>query len=283
MGAFLSRPAEATARTPSTPTSDTLPVTAIVTRKPASKINAVPRLTKVSIEESTAQFHHLLDLPPEIRNRIYTFAFAANAKPSALSSSTYSTGSRFSTQIRDLASFSLPPLTQVSRQLRLESLPVFFNISRFDVYIDSNFTDRAMARVGLPFHTSVNQRKHTGVLGMKRHLKHRLHSFKSSALFRDVTFNVRTTGIWTKDERDIYSTSVFVRVRFNGSTGVQINSWEGEDIVQSAWGLFGQEDVDATVKEVRVAAEGMEKRDHFKGFTIRDLELLANAFRFTGE
>jgi hypothetical protein len=282
MSALISPPAAATARTQSLPGNATSIVTAVVERKPASKIEAAPRLIKVSIE-STPHFHHLLDLPPEIRNRIYAFAFAAKVKTRALTTHAHN-GGRKSTQIRDLASFSLPPLTQASPQLRSESLPIFFNQSRFDVLVDSNFTDRAEARIGLPLPTSVNQRKHTGVLGMNSHLKRRLRSFKSSVLFRDVTFDVRRTGEWSKKEWLTISTSVYVRVQFSGSAGVQVSSWEGGDKAQSWWGSdeYDQEDLDITVQEVRIAAEGMGRRDHFKGFTIRDLELLANAFRFTG-
>ena len=41
--------------------------------------------------------------------------------------------------------------------------------------------------------------------------------------------------------------------------------------------------LDATVAVVRGVAEAMGQRDDFRGFTTRDVEILARAFRFTGQ
>jgi hypothetical protein len=65
------------------------------------------------------KYFRFMDLPPEIRNRVYRFA-AIDSGPSKLST------------------LSLPALAATSKTVRDESFPVFFAESQFEVAIGTN-------------------------------------------------------------------------------------------------------------------------------------------------
>lgn len=72
-----------------------------------------------------------LNLPAELRNAIYAFSFENN----------HSYG--FDTaEGEPLQYLLLPPLTQVSRQLREESIPVFFQVTRFTIWVGCDAQER---------------------------------------------------------------------------------------------------------------------------------------------
>ncbi|PIA91563.1 hypothetical protein CB0940_09042 [Cercospora beticola] len=68
-------------------------------------------LTALETADANPSFEHLLDLPPELRNRIYECYMSSFG--SVLQSPTQ------------------PPLTKVSRQIREETLPIFYNTCTF--------------------------------------------------------------------------------------------------------------------------------------------------------
>jgi hypothetical protein len=236
----------------------------------------------------------LLDLPLELRIRIYSLAFTEKAEMTThIRGHIYRKNEDFlvdeasRTRYRDLKCFSLEALTQVSEQLRAEALPVLLAESVFVVSLESNFQSRSQARHGKELtYRYFTDIKCTGVLGMKRDLKRKLHSLKPAAVFRDVTFNVRQTGVRGKTLNSLQNVVVFVRVRFLGQNGVDVSSELGHDLAHAIPYDPRDEcptemaDIDATVQGVRDAAKRMGRRAQFNGFMIRDLEQLAKVFRF---
>jgi hypothetical protein len=238
----------------------------------------------------------LLGLPAEIRNRIYSFVFAQEAEQGALSNKRcqhFYQGTRRqhtllqhplrvrtrrpSVPSRDVASFSIPHIAQASRQLRSETIPIFFQESAFVAYVCSNLRDRCNIRHRLPLEQRHDQK---GVLYIHADLRKTIRSFASAALIRDITFNVGTRAYedvvcWSSSRIAFH-----IRVQFLGTKGgVKVTS-------QDAWlavRRFDKEDVDFAVEKVRKAAEGMGKKARFKGFTIRAVELLAKELRFKCE
>ncbi|SMQ49714.1 unnamed protein product [Zymoseptoria tritici ST99CH_3D7] len=239
---------------------------------------------------SSDQTFRLMDLPPEVRTHIYSLAFIANIKHvngidhgahdcNTKCYWTYWSRTRsereikmFEQKTKSLTAFRLHPLTQVSRQLRVETLPVFFGETNFEICLYSNFEDRARARRGDSLRTPPAQLKKIGILGMRAEVKTRLRSFKSAALFQDVTFKVAS--------RDAGRTLVYVRIECLGRIGLQISSWDGPGMWSLGPNYFGREGVDATVEALKHAAEGIAKKALFRGFTLRDVEEMARTFRF---
>ncbi|SMR51641.1 unnamed protein product [Zymoseptoria tritici ST99CH_3D1] len=238
---------------------------------------------------SSDQTFRLMDLPPEVRTRIYSLAFIANIKHgdgidhhahdcntacywAAYHRRNERKTKMFEQKTKNITAFRLPALTQVSRQLRVETLPVFFGETNFEIYLYSNFEDRARARRGDSLRTPPAQLKKIGILGMRAEVKTRLRSFKSAALFQDVTFKVAS--------RDAGRTLVYVRIECLGRIGLQISSWDGPGMWSLGPNYFGREGVDATVEALKHAAEGIAKKALFRGFTLRDVEEMARTFRF---
>ncbi|KJX94612.1 hypothetical protein TI39_contig4173g00042 [Zymoseptoria brevis] len=223
---------------------------------------------------SSDQTFRLMDLPPEVRSRIYSLAFIANIKHgdgidhhahdcntacywAAYHRRNERKTKMFEQKTKNLVAFRLHPLTQVSRQLRVETLPIFFGETNFEIYLDSNFEDRARARRGDRLRTLTAQLKKIGVLGMSAGPKTRLRSFKSAALFQDVTFSASPYPYYKQ------RTLVYVNVRFLGRIGVQISSWDRKDMWTFGHAFaFEREDVDATVQ------------------ALNDVEVMARCFRF---
>jgi hypothetical protein len=230
----------------------------------------------------------LLGLPAEIRNRIYSFVFAEEAEPGALSNKRcchhyLESGDQHPLQVpprnpsvlsRDIASFSIPHITQASRQLRRETIPIFFQESAFVAYVCSNLRDRRNARRGLPLQ---QRRDLKGVLYIHADLRTTICSFDRAALIRDITFNV---GIKASEDVMCWSssrTAVHIRVQFLGTKGgVKVTSQDGGMTMRS----YDREDVEFAVERVRKAAEDMGTKARFKGFTIWAVELLAKELRF---
>ncbi|SMR50698.1 unnamed protein product [Zymoseptoria tritici ST99CH_1E4] len=243
-----------------------------------------------------------MDLPPEVRTRIHSLAFLANINKRPYikhddgldhhahdcTTACYEAYigeyhcerserqiEMFEQKTKNLTAFRLHPLTQVSRQLRMESLPLFLGESNFEIYLVSNFVDRARTRRGDSVTTPPAQLKKIGVLCMRAELKTRLRSFKSAALFQDVTFNAAASD-WPV-AHDSMHTVVYVRIKCLGRIGIRISSWDGPDMWKYAFRRAG---VDATVEALRHVAEGIGKRADFRGFTLKDLEDIARTFRF---
>ena len=70
-------------------------------------------------EDKARTFHRLLDLPPELRNSVYRFATVSGT-------------------VTALVRPPPPPICQASKQLRCESLPIFFGLTNFGLTINGS-------------------------------------------------------------------------------------------------------------------------------------------------
>lgn len=103
-----------------------------------------------------------LDLPAELRNRIYSYTFCGEPTPK------YS-----------LAKFQYPPIALVCKQTRSESLPILFSECHFIITIGSNCLN-------------AHSWRNAGNLGLQRGTKRCLRLLGGAAVFRHVTFRVFT-------------------------------------------------------------------------------------------
>jgi hypothetical protein len=260
-------------------TSPTAALTNIKKRKQSTTSGDKPETRDVLnspeliVSETKAAIFRIMDLPQEVRNIIFTFAFATK---------TVRVCHDEDHESRQLSCFKVPPLAQVSRQIRADSLPIFFSTSKFDVYVNSNLADRVAARNGEHVARTPYGRKQLGRLVMQRRLMKRLYNFRSVAIFRDVTFNVRPFehchhSVW---ERSL-DVVVYVRVQFLGAAGVKVTLCRGRNVeFYRRYPGFEMKDTDDMFREVRAAAETIAKSNGFKGFKIHHLEDLARLFRF---
>lgn len=113
-----------------------------------------------------------MDLPPEIRDRIYGYAVLPRNP----------LGARFPAQLKE------PAITAVSTQVRQEALPVFYADSPVDIVIVANVCEAFTKRVhGISCPNRNGLGGYGGTFGAPTALKR--HIRNCSAVFRCVTFH----------------------------------------------------------------------------------------------
>lgn len=115
------RPDRSTEPSEPSTTKDQEQKEAIGDLKLVDKVKLLPKHQAKRQSIPTKQSFRFRDLPAEARNRVYELAFQDT--------------SHF------LAHVMLPPITRVCRQLRTESLPVFFSTATFKIVVSCNFRD----------------------------------------------------------------------------------------------------------------------------------------------
>ncbi|KAF2169247.1 hypothetical protein M409DRAFT_52513 [Zasmidium cellare ATCC 36951] len=226
-----------------------------------------------------------LDLPPEVRNRVYSFAFSNIAT-------------------RDLSQTRIPPVALVSHQLRDKALLVLFASPHFRLTAGNNFTakfdERWHFQMGRTYYRD-HSRSGSGTIGMKRIIGRFLKDAGEAALFRNITFEVfdssdiRDAREWERQGRprrfrdyEIFEDQVAVRLHLGVVEGsLQVSFVDGRHHP-----AFGQRpysgrvgeaqivrDVDGSVDKAISVAQDIAGHDEFKGFKITDLRKIATAFR----
>ncbi|KAK5121301.1 hypothetical protein LTR85_005467 [Meristemomyces frigidus] len=239
---------------------------------PTSDVAHSPPMSTSSTKETPAQASpsstpapaasafRFLDLPAEIRNRIYFYAVLG---PNSVT-------------IYNLANFDEPALTAVSHQVYNEVLPVMFAECNFEISVGSDLLQRGKARRAgraAPRRRKGVQSK-AGTLGVKRSIMRFIRESKAAAVFRHIKF-------------DIYAVQDVQRHYRMSTLSLDYASQELKSSVSSRmiFAQYGQYDfnvvdMNAAAADASAVARALAERTGFIGFGIKDLDKIAKGFRF---
>ena len=222
------------------------------------------KLAQKALTTISEQPFRLLELPAEMRNRIYSHALCTNGEP------------------LELAQLRSPALIAVNKQVRQESMPIFFAETTFIVSTTTNAGDygkleviKARARPLKGWKTyderAVFARK-CGITGLSRPTRKWLKELGTEeATFRHLHFHVSLEGYVT--HRVLLLLHMTTPV-----AGSLISKVVGPQHT------FPTPDQKAGLAVVIEAAEGVIQdckcRSGFRGFTVRDILAIAKAFRY---
>lgn len=215
-----------------------------------------------------------LDLPAELRSGIYAFAFE-NEREDRIK----------------ISRFKQPPITQTSRLLRKEALPLFYSNSPFEILAFSNFEDRYIFRNrGDPnsifYQDDQKSRivKASGVLGVKQQVKASIRTAGADAVFRDVSIRVVEADPAHINAKNIAAKS------WDGVTMscISMEHLQGQNSVTVTNGLqyppvstfYNRGDVDEAIQGATDEAKSLASQSGFKGFTLKDLEKIVGKLRY---
>lgn len=215
-----------------------------------------------------------LDLLPELRNRIYSIALQTHKS-------------------RDISCYRTPRVTLVSKQVRQETLPLFYS-SNFRVLVGCNFARAVNQRTGHELHSEPFKYS-TGTLPVSDEVKAILRFAGKRALFRNVTIEVYNADIiheirdWQKqggldavgEMRDPRFPFVLVHLRVRDSK-IEVKMEQGKEYPSRASRTYCMklqpQDVDAVEKAVGIA-RNIAGPGAFQGFKLSDLRKVALGFR----
>ncbi|KAK4503699.1 hypothetical protein PRZ48_004614 [Zasmidium cellare] len=215
----------------------------------------------------------LLDLPPELRTRIYSYAFTTR-------------------KFRDFSVFYFPSLTLASRQLRQESLPVLFADTNFRFAVGSDFAKAFCRRYGTNIARSISW---AGTLSWTSRVRDFIHSAGDAVRFRDMTVELHDEGflpsmdMWQISRRGCPTDSfvlpsiALLHLRV-GTTGFRVTVEEGPDhpkkrVTASIPRVHLEEDVATVLGRAETVARDIAGKEGFKGFSVADLKRVAAAMR----
>ncbi|KAK4503700.1 hypothetical protein PRZ48_004615 [Zasmidium cellare] len=211
-----------------------------------------------------------LDLPPELRNRVYSYAVFL--------------------QSRDIGYFRIPPVAQVSKQTRKESLPILFAENNFCCRVGCEWVPYfKRAPYGFPI---VAKTSSAGVISMSRSMERLFIAIgDEAALFRDVTLDVfdadctelvRLNQVHRK--RFEFERAVArLRLRAGQQGPLEVSVEELQQHPRQNRRRTGPvvegRDVDKAVERAVQVGRDLAARDGFKGFSLGDLKAVALALR----
>ncbi|KAF7191024.1 hypothetical protein HII31_07648 [Pseudocercospora fuligena] len=201
-----------------------------------------------------------LDLPPELRDRVYSFV-------------TSDLGSQ------SLAFFKPPPITRVSKAVRSESLAVLFAEGITHVIVGSDLFHRERVLRGLP---STYVSSGLGSLDLHPIVERCICSAKSSALFRNVTFDVHHPGVFRHGPgRALWDNSLqLATLKLHVKNGFLTVQERSANACYKFAEPSTEADVQAALDVVVQVAEEIASRDQFSGFTLEDLKAVASRIHF---
>lgn len=216
-----------------------------------------------------------LDLPAEIRNRIYSLVLASRT-----------TG--------DISYFRIPAIVRVPRQARKESMPLLFAENNFNINIGSELTEdhgrhTNPARLARPVAVFTQGLQLLGIV------ERFITSAGDAALFRDITIKVYKSEDMARvetvqrheamglshEDRTRFHPFAHLHLRVEGTeTNIRIEEGADHPRQRKDAGALGSyaENADAVVRQALDVARGIAGRDGFKGFTVEELKKVTRAF-----
>lgn len=238
--------------------------------------------TDRSTEQQADTHFRFLDLPAEIRNRVYAHALS-------------------NCPIRDLSCFALPPFALTTRQLRNEALPILFAESQFRLSIGCNLLARDYSRLlGHSGQKEKNDRRLAGVPGIKRIVGSFLKGAGEAALLRDISIQITDAQFieeardWERCGRPLLHRGLRYTDRIKATLHLLVTEGSLSMSVKetSCSGRYGfpryiaarriegiVQDIEGALEKASSIAREIANKDGFKGFTISDLRSVAKAFR----
>lgn len=226
-----------------------------------------------------------LDLPPEIRNAIYSYSFCGASRPC----------------VHDLENLGEPAITVVSHQVRNEALPLSFAECAFQILVAADLCPRAAWRTRSQedqwprLHLSDGTTPDPMVIS--RPAMQLLQELEPPAIFRHVTFLICEADVICRSshgslgqKRDFWPysrdgsicgrLSLTVAAR-TGTVAWEFSPGQAYDRPKRRLVDYKPADVDAAVGEVVAGALAVAARPEFLGFTLQDLQTtVAEGFRF---
>lgn len=236
-----------------------------------------------------------LDLPAELRNFVYSMIT--------------------SNKSMSLGSFAVPAIARTSRQLRSEFLPIFFAEAEFRISFSLHaFRSshlRCVRLYDLQHHIYPEELDHPRApacdsLCLEPSVRHFFKTLKGGAVFKNVNFIVQdlmAQGLTTDDvkqdgslkkfmldarhyshEDDALARISFAEVkslltlRTSGRSGPKVSFskyYAHEELDLRSW---DQREMDKDMKSARNKALAIAAKEDFLGFTLGDLEAVANVF-----
>ncbi|EME83187.1 uncharacterized protein MYCFIDRAFT_174667 [Pseudocercospora fijiensis CIRAD86] len=219
---------------------------------------------------STAAFH-FLDLPPELRDRIYSYA----------------TSDLIDDHSWNLTNLKPPPITRVSKAVLHESLAVLFTTCHLCLFVGTDFHRCVPFSANLKSNATSDAEHRSwvsrqfGLLDIHPILERIITGAGPSAIFRRITFQayhstdfgILRGGPYDHAER-VATVTLYVR---KGKLVVAERS-EGrrQKFQETRWS--GSDTQNALTLAIQVAEEAVAK-GHFSGFTLEDLRTMAKRFR----
>ncbi|EME82665.1 uncharacterized protein MYCFIDRAFT_196169 [Pseudocercospora fijiensis CIRAD86] len=206
-----------------------------------------------------------LDLPPELRNRVYAFAFQ-NMK---------NFGKR-----QNLALVALPTITRVSRQIRQETLPLFFATTHFRLVVASDFNNRFDPDAE---YKSTIEIQNAGTTHIKQKVKKTLRLAGNKALIRNINLVVCDARDWRRSGQG--------QGNWGGYDGLftafsaEIRLGQGNLVVNMSRGMGARDwaelsdTIDDVMADTKAAIENVAGKENFQGFSLRDLEQIVKTLR----
>ena len=212
----------------------------------------------------------LLDLPPELRSRIYAFAVRNEFPPCFLSE------------------LLPPPLALVSVQVWREALPVFFAENTFAVSLRSNLMSYCDIQASTPLRSAstalakeaLNERRlyeigrACGIIGLSKQTEAWIkEAGPAVATFRNLDLNVYC-GHAPGPSRAIML-NVSIRMSMPAAAAVEVTMRETMTGQLDANGQRGLADIKIAVRR---AVDEAKSRKEFKGFALEEVVAIARAF-----
>ncbi|PIB02976.1 hypothetical protein CB0940_11667 [Cercospora beticola] len=199
-----------------------------------------------------------LDLPAEIRNRIYSYYFAASdTKPQY-----------------NLVNYRDPPITLACKQLRRESLPIFFSECTFLLTIGANYFEP-------------ERKAEAGRLCLLNRVSSRLIALgDNNVLFRNLHIRVTMLCFASTMRRELVYPKYMERYLIAWitlQTHPKLKFGVKRGMGYPKVGLSGvldryAEQIESTLEAAKSAALELRGREGFKGFSLVDLATIAQAF-----
>lgn len=223
-------------------------------KKKKAKKSTIPAVRHGMITRSRVREFRLLDLPPEIRNRVYSFAVSSQEPLS-------------------LAKVKLAPEMSLSRQLRSETLPILFATNTFTSTIRSNW-----CVYNAHFHGTehVNYKKTGSVelsplLAGSRRAVRGLNKLPDQ-IVRFQHLHFRIDCCCCADAKEIGSLNLSI-AKHKVAVDWKVNTIDDLITEASLMVMF---------LEVKMLAERIQRRPMFNGFTVEDVKEVASCFRYLG-
>ncbi|KXT13549.1 hypothetical protein AC579_1408 [Pseudocercospora musae] len=222
-------------------------------------------LASISTHSEPTVAFRFLDLPPELRDCIYSFV-------------TSDLGSQ------SLAFFKPPPITRVSKAVRCESLAALFAegntrvIGGTDFFRHSPTSNQPIMQSLRPDYAS----RGSGSLGLHPVVERSIIDAKSAALFGNVPFNVHHPIVLLDGPgRALWDNSFHMRTfKLRVRSGVVALEERSASPCYKISRLSTKADFQAALDVVIQVAQQIASRGHFNGFALDDLKAVASKFRF---
>lgn len=241
-----------------------------------------PFAAELELERQKKNFFRFLDLPAELREIVYVHLFSGDQSKI------------------DICAFAGPAITRASRQLRSESVPVFFQNARFFANIASNWHQCQVARKVWEFYfdpelveSRLKDRYCQGqlckgstpisILEQAFGSPIFLRVASPEAIIKNITFRAAKVPIIT----DRSAEEALTQWRLSrGSCNVSLGAKFLRDDFPTKLTILGPEEatmyaIVATSKRVKQTARTIAARKGFRGFTFEDIEHIAGQFEWT--